>query len=172
MKIATVATAVALLLMGCSDAPPKSIQEINKEITGVSETVTGGTKALVVDMKPSSGYDESSYFFMATDGVNKVLAGISKHFPNQQADRVDFVLAAGLTDKYGNTKDSPVIRLSFDMADVRKINYQGGSFTSWDLLRLANDVSYLHPAGKSIVQGYCRDESNGKYARDFCRTYL
>lgn len=171
MKTAVVALAI-LTLAGCTDAPPKSIQETHRDITKVSESLEGGVKALVVDMKPSAGYSDSSFFFMATEGVNKVLSDISKHFPNHQASRIDFVLTTGLTDNYGHSKDFPVIKLSFDMADVKKVNYKDGYFTSWDMLRLAQPLSFPHPSGKAIVRGYCADESNVKYAREFCRSFL
>lgn len=171
MKIKTALLAAALLA-GCGDDPPKSIQETSRDITKVSEIKDGPATLLVIDMKPSSGHSNSSFLFMATEDIKKVLASIAKHFPNQQASRIDFVLTTALSDKYGNSKDFPVLRLSFEMSEVKKINFQGGTFTSWDLLRLANPASYPHPVGKDIVAGYCSDESNAKYAQEFCRASL
>lgn len=162
---------LAGLLVGCS-GDPKSIQETSRDITRVSDAMDGAVKVLVIDMKPSAGYSNSSFFFMATEDIKKVVAMIAKHFPNQQADRMDFILTTGLSDKYGNSKDLQVIRLSFDMPEVKKINFQNSGFTSGDLLNLAHPASYLHPAGKDIVAAYCGEDSNAKFAPSFCRASL
>lgn len=163
---------VAMLLAGCGDEPPKSIQDTSRDITKVSDVTDGAIKVLVIDMKPSAGHSDSSFLFMATEDINKVVAKITKYFQNQQADRIDFVLTTGLSDKYGNSKDFPVIRLSFDMPEVKKVNFQNTSFTSWDLLNLAHPANYLHPVGKKIVAAYCGEESNAKFAQEFCRASL
>lgn len=160
------------LLFGCGDGPPKNIHDTSRDITQVSEVQDGTATVLVIDMKPSSGYSDASFFFMATEDIKKVLEKITKHFQNQKAERIDFILTTGLSDKYGNSKDLPVIRLSFDMSEVRKINFQNGNFTSWDLLGLAHPASFPHPAGRDIVIGYCHEESNAKYAQAFCRMAL
>lgn len=173
MKVnALLAALMTTLLVGCGDEPPKTIQETSRDITKVSEVMDGATKVLVIDMKPSNGHSDSSLFFMAADDINKVLAKITKHFQNQQADRIDFVLTTGLSDMYGNSKDFPVIKLAFDMPEVKKINYQNKDFTSWDLLNLAHPASYLHPIGKKIVAAYCGEEANARFAQGFCRAAL
>lgn len=173
MKVKTLwAALVAALLAGCGDEPPKTIQDTSRDITKVSDVMDGATKVLVIDMKPSAGHSDSSFFFMATEDMNKVVAKITKHFQNQQADRIDFVFTTGLSDKYGNSKDFPIIRLSFDMPEVKKINFQNGNFTSWDLLNLGHPANYPHPVGKKIVAAYCGEESNAKFAQNFCRASL
>ena len=130
-----------------SDKFHQSVSKLSRDITRVAQVADGEKQVLAIDIKPSSGYSDSSFFFMATEDMNKALSKLVKQLPAKPADRVDFVISTALTDKYGNSQDYQVINLSFDMAELKKINFSGGNFTSWDLLRLANPVKYLHPAG-------------------------
>lgn len=154
------------LLLGCT---PKTIEETSSDITAVSEVANGGTKVLQIEMKPSSGYDQSSFFFMATQEINTVLGKIVEYFPDQQPDQIKFVLSTGLIDKYGTETEHAVIGLVFDMVDIKKINFAGGGVTNWDLLGLVKELVFPHPAGKAIIRAYCQDASNDKYAAGFCR---
>lgn len=172
MKKKLLGLCLAALLAGCGEDVPKNIQETSRDITKVSETVSDNQKLLVIDVTPSSGNSNAIFFFHATENINKVLAKIIQYFPNQTAQRIDFIISTALSDKYGNTKVFPVLRLSFDMDVVRKINFKNSNFSSWDLLLLANPVDYLHPAGRNIVADYCRDESNSKFAGEFCQKSL
>ncbi|MCY1558571.1 hypothetical protein D9M68_955180 [compost metagenome] len=127
---------------------------------------------MVFGLKPDFGYDNSTYFFMATEEANRILPKLLKYFPEQKPSHVVFTLNAKLVDQYGNEKQAPVIQLAFSMDDVRKVNYDGGSFTAWSLLGLTTNVEYLHPAGRTIVRDYCADEDNAEYAARFCQSAI
>ncbi|SED80069.1 hypothetical protein [Pseudomonas anguilliseptica] len=155
-------------LSGCGDAPPKTLEEINRHISSVSTTQLDGVSALVFSLDSKMGYDGASFFFMASDEANRILPKLIKYFPEQNPDVVAFTLNGKLVDKYGNEKDSPVIQLAFKMDEVKKVNYETGQFTNWDLLELMDNIEFLNPAGASIVREYCTDDSNAKHAARFC----
>lgn len=162
----TIAALMAFMLIGCT---PKTIEETSGNITAVSEVVNGSTKTLKIEMTPdSTGYDDSSFFFMAAQEVKEILAKITKHFPNQSQEQVEFVFSTKLVDRYGNGSDQPIIKLTFDMADIKKINFDSVNFTNLDLLGFVKIAKFPHPAGRKIVDTYCHDESNYKHSTVFC----
>ncbi|MDT4820570.1 hypothetical protein FQZ97_537160 [compost metagenome] len=167
-----IVVAAALALAGCGETKPTSLVEISKSITEVSTAKVGSAEALVFALKPDFGYDNQTYFFMATQEANRILPKLLKYFPEQKSSHVVFTLNAKLVDQYGNEKQAPVIQLAFSMDDIRKVNYQSGTFTSWNLLGLTSNVEYLHPAGRTIVRDYCADESNAENAARFCRSAI
>ena len=146
---------------------PTIIKEISSHIISADEVTKDGKKLLKIELKTPSALNESSYFFSTTNEAMEILAKTVKYFPNQQADQIEFILIAELSDNYGNASNQPVIGLTFDTADIKKINF--AHFTSWDLLRFAGLPDYLHPAGRKIVNAYCQDETNKKYAIGFCQ---
>lgn len=161
----------AIALAGCGEEPPKTLNEISKSVVDVSTLKLEGAEALVFGLKPDFGYDNSTYFFMATEEANRILPKLVKYFPEQKPDQVVFTLNSTLVDKFGNESEAPIIQLAFNMTDIQKINYEKGQFTSWDLLGLSN-IELLHPAGASIVRDYCAGENNAEYAAVFCRRFI
>lgn len=161
----------AIVLVGCGEEPPKTLNEISKSIVEVSTLKLEGADALVFGLKPDLGYDNSTYFFMATQEANRILPKLVKYFPDQKPSQVAFTLNAALVDKFGNESKAPIIQLVFSMADIQRINYEKGQFTSWDLLELSN-IEFLHPAGIKVVRDYCAGDNNAEYAAVFCRRFI
>ena len=172
MKKTLLTLSVGMLLAGCGDSPPKTIQETSRDITKVSEVRNDKEKILVIDIKPSSGHDNSSFFFMASMDIAKVASSIMKNFPDASIERFDFIISTGLSDKYGNSKTLPIIGLSVNRAELAKYNFKERELTDVSLLRLAHPAKYLHPSGKKIISDYCKDASNAESAADFCQRSL
>lgn len=167
-KAATTLTlAMVLALAACGDEPPKTIKEIDSHILKVEESKDGGNTSLRVIWE-LPGMSASSDMTSATFGMEKIVKGIVTYFPNQQADEIRFVLNAGLVDHYGNKSRADVVEVPFQMTEIRKINFASDSFTQWDLLNLSGDTRTPHPVGLEFITEYCKEESNAKYARDFC----
>ncbi|WP_409284325.1 hypothetical protein [Pseudomonas protegens] len=163
---------MALALTGCGEGKPSSIAELNRSITGVSSGEAAGQKWLEFDMKPQIAHSGSAFFFSASTDANETLPKLFKFFPEENPDRVLFTLSTDLKDDFGNTKTFKVIQLAFDTADVKKINFQRGQFTSWNLLGHVTNVEFLHPAGKEILRDYCKDSDNATNAALFCKSYV
>lgn len=162
----------AILLVGCSDEVPKSIKDIDRNITKVEDVAVNDEIRLSIDLKPIQGQTSANFFFFAADDILKILSKTMQYFPIQKQDEVRFTISTDLTDKYGTVHAKPVIELVFESSEIKKINFKNSDFSSWDLLNLSKSTLYLHPAGKDIVMAYCNDEKNIQYATRFCRNSI
>lgn len=162
----------SLTFSGCSDDVPKSIKDINRNITKVEDVVVNNEIRLAIDLKPTQGQTSANFFSFAADDILKILSKTMLYFPIQKQDEVRFTISSDLTDRYGNVHAEPIIQLVFESSEIKKINFKNSGFTSWDLLNLAKSSLYLHPAGKDIVIAYCNEESNMRFAGTFCRNSI
>lgn len=99
--------------------------------------------------------------------MKNISEGLIKNFPEKKPDFLFFVVWASLKDKYGNDRDDRVLAIPFDMRELYKVNY--GGITNWEILNLADNVVYYNMAGRGLIQEWCADEDNAKYAKSFCR---
>jgi hypothetical protein len=150
---------------------PTTIKEISSHIISANEVTKDGKKLLKIELN-EKGYSDYSYFFSASEEIKNILAKMTEYFPNQSAEQIDFVLNAELSDQYGNTSSLPVINLPFAMSEIKKINFKNDNFTNWDLLKLAEPVIFIHPAGQKIITAYCQDADTIKYTGMFCPVSL
>lgn len=151
---------------------PEKIKALSDNIISVNEISKNGNKELKIDYKMASGYVDASLLFIVSNEIRDVLQKIRENSPDLPANRIDFDLVAGLQDNYGNAFDRPIIAISWDMADIKKINFDSKNFTGWNLLSLANPVRFLHPVGKKIIYSYCKDPENVEYTGNFCTTSI
>jgi hypothetical protein len=151
---------------------PASINEISGNIISVNEISKDGNKIFKIDYKMDFFSDDADIMFMVSNDIRDDLQKINENFPDLQDSKIEFALVAKLQDQYGNTSDQPVMLLSWDMADIKKINFTGNNFTGWNLLSLANPVEFLHPVGKKIIYAYCQDPKTVEYTGNFCMTSI
>ncbi|MGE8577721.1 MAG: hypothetical protein ACN6QT_21755 [Burkholderia contaminans] len=167
MKKMAISMVTALLLSACGDEPPKTVKDIDSSIVSAAEVKDGGKTVLRIVWKlagMSAGADMSS----AALGIERVIKGIVTYFPNQHADEVRIVLNAGMVDRYGNQSRADLYEIPFEMSEIRKINFDSGSFSHWALLNLSGQPKLLHPTGMELIAAYCKEENNAKYADEFC----
>lgn len=167
MKKTIICMVTGLVLSACGDQPPKTIKDIDSHILSVDEAKDGGKTELRVVWK-LAGMSAEADMSNAAFGIGRILKGMATHFPNQQVDEVRFVLNAGLVDRYGNESRSDVYEIPFAMSEIRKVNFASEGFTHWALLNLSEQPKVLHPTGMAFITAYCKDESNAKYATEFC----
>ncbi len=167
MKKTIIGMVTGLMLSACGDQPPKTIKDIDSHILSVDEAKNGGKTELRIVWKlagMSAGADMSNAAF----GMQRILKGMATYFPNQQADEVRFVLNAGLVDRYGNESRRDIYEIPFAMSEVRKVNFASEGLTHWALLNLSEQPKMRHPTGMELITAYCKDETNAKYAGEFC----
>lgn len=153
-----------------SGRTPDSIEEISRRIKSVKYFGEAPTRVLQVELSvvSSSG---GLWFFRESEEMFKVARDLKAHFPEDQ-EGVFFSLNTRLVDAYGNTSEEPAMRVAFIMEDIRRINFDNPNFTSYNLLELAHEVQYLHPVARDLVDTYCVDRGNERFAPSFCGSLL
>jgi hypothetical protein len=158
---------MVLSLSACSEEPPKSLNDVDNSITNIQETQDQEGKSLKITLK-SLNLSAESDMRLASSSMLKITKAIATSFPTKD-DRIVFLLNSALRDKYGKESRQNIVEIPFSTEDVMKINFQSDNFTEWDLLNLSQKPRLLHPAGSEYFIEYCKDETNIKYATDFCK---
>lgn len=144
--------------------PPKTIQEISKNITAVQNeqgvlriSLAGGSVLRVKDVMQNASMD--SY---------RIAENLVKHFSAQLGEKVIFVAHAQVADKFGKPDVVPAFELQYSVPDLKKVAFD--SLYHRGLLELAAPIKYHAIAGAEIVVEWCKDEGNRSEARRFCAT--
>lgn len=161
--VMTFATVAALVGCGSSDdIPPKTIQEISKEIASVEKnngsmriTLSGGSVLRTKDVLKNASMD--SY---------RIAENLVRFFPSELEHEVIFVVKAEIVDRFGNQSIAPVFELKYRADDLKRVNFR--NLYHSQLLDLADPLKYLSLAGTEIVVEWCKDEDNRDSAKRFC----
>ena len=160
---------LAACLCACG-GDPKEIKDISTYITEVSDSMSAGKKVMVIKIKASSQTTASRLIYSPANEMREIFPKMLKHFPDLDAEYIDFIILGDLVDKYGNSRLAPIIRLSFKMSDIKKINFTQ-DFTPWRLLALVDEGYHLHPrVSHEAITEYCNETDNKRYAAVFCNT--
>lgn len=104
-----------------------------------------------------------------TEGASAVkdaLAALQKFGSSLPYSKAVVRLDEVLVDKYGRESVEPVFSLTYDRADIDKMNFP--NLTSWDMLNFAK-VESLHAASRHLAMDECVPGSDtAKYAGAFC----
>lgn len=149
---------------GGESAPPKTINEISKNITTINNdgstlriSLAGGPVLRAKDVMQNASMD--SY---------RIAENLVKHFSPQLGKTVVFVAHAQVADKFGKQSVAPIFELQYSVADLKNVNF--GNLYHRGLLELSAPVKYITIAGAEIVVEWCKDEGNRDEARRFCAT--
>lgn len=143
------------------EAANAQVKALNSNIIG-TEVADNGRKLRILHFKETV-WSGDTWVFECADDTMHIMKALSQEIPNDY-DKVSLELFAPTTDKYGNSGKSTAMRWTFDMSEVRKINWE--NFTNWDMLGFAE--AEFTPIGRQAVIVYCSKENNLKYSRSFC----
>ncbi|MBC7954061.1 MAG: hypothetical protein H7Z12_19865 [Rhodospirillaceae bacterium] len=162
------ALAALPLLAGC-DEKIERVEDLSRRIVKVEKTnVLGKGERLEITYFEKDILSEKAFVSgLAFDAI-KINKGIVANWPDKYFE-VLYFFKAPTTDKFGQSGDALALKVKWDVADLKKVNWD--NFTAWGMLSIASDVQFK-PLGRQAVTAYCSDEDNLRYAIDFCRRLI
>lgn len=125
--------------------------------------VNDSLPALRITNNQTAVWDEKQWLANSSLAASAILQEVSKRYPNNYS-RVDLEFTMPVVDKYGNASQERGMVLTFDMADVRQVNWD--NTTGWMILNLSEPG--FGALGRTAYIAYCSEEKNAKWADVFC----
>jgi hypothetical protein len=122
-----------------------------------------------IRLTSQDAYDGSNYIYSAADDMSKILEKIIKQYGGDKYDTVHFVVKGKAVDQYGKSSDAEVFRVTYDMSEVRKVDFSN-VYPIYLLNRFTVGNLDIGPIGKPALLAFCSDYH--KEAPDFCRKVL
>lgn len=148
---------------------PEKVEDLSPRIVKV-ETVNvreKGDRLQITHFQKDVWSEKSFVSNVAFDAI-EINKGVIENWPDKYYE-VFYFFRVPTTDQFGKSDDALAFKVRWDVADLKKINWD--NFTAWNMLNLARDVQF-NPLGRRAVAEYCQDQKNLKYALDFCRRLL
>ena len=168
------ALCIALLCTACGDeqldftgkTPDQvsaAIKGINKKITDANlhPTTQGPSIACLTWLADSTG----SPILMEQSDIRKALQALATAKGNDGIGWVLVFLNETGVDKLGNKSPVLAVKLAWDMATLKKVNWE--NIEDWQLTELAG-LEGLGPFGKNAIAAYCK-EGRDTYGIEFCK---
>lgn len=168
------ALCIALLCTACGDeqldftgkTPDQvsaAIKGINKKITdaNLQPTTQGPSIACLTWLADSTG----SPILMEQSDIRKALQALATAKGNDGIGWVLVFLNETGVDKLGNKSPVLTVKLAWDMATLKKVNWE--NIEDWQLTELAG-LEGLGPFGKNAIAAYCK-EGRDTYGIEFCK---
>ncbi len=141
----------------------KKVRKLSHGITEVSEPTSG---RLSVTQGVESVWSEKAWANSATLWTPEFLEKLTEAYPGHYKEVViRFVVP--VKDKYGNSSTGEAMTLTYDMAEIAKVNWKG--VMPFDIMNFAE--VYFRPIGRQGVLEWCAD-GNAEYAQGFCERSL
>ena len=141
-----------------------ALMESNTYVDAAKELpVNDALPALLITNNQTTVWDEKQWLANSSMAASAILKEVSKKYPNTYS-RVDLEFTMPTVDKYGNASQQRGMVLTFDMADVRQVNWD--NTTGWMILNLSKPG--FGALGRSAYIAYCAEEKNARWADAFC----
>ena len=161
LHLAIGAATLAVFLTACG---PSSVQDLSGAIVKTEVTDTGTGKRLEITHALKTVLSERVWLFQVSADLKDIAQGVVENWPNDYAE-VFFFVQAPVQDQYGRSDSAQVMKISWAVADLKKVNWSG--MTNWQLLGLAKEVQFK-PLGRRLATAFCEDPNNAQYAGRFC----
>lgn len=166
------ALSLGAVLLGCSRPPPEPvvvvaptrIEQLNNSISRVTLTDEQTTSVHLVH----PDFDASITLFSLASDALEITGGMRTHKLVPATEFVRFIVFVPSSDNYGNKNYMPVVGLLIRTSEIKKINFESGAFTEFDLLDLSDSVWHREDFRYSMdaVQGFCSRKR--QFAPAFC----
>ncbi|ENU88517.1 hypothetical protein F972_02081 [Acinetobacter sp. CIP 102529] len=154
--------------------PEENVQE--KEF----ETIRGYNKAILAVRNHSNNvleidlpatevaFTDLDYIDHTSRTTRDILIKILKNPPTQQFSAIRFVVFADLTDQYNNKKNEPIFQLTYDYAEIKKINIDADYVDHRLFLNFAT-FGLRSPVAHEMFEGWCGKGDNAERSGRFCQ---
>jgi hypothetical protein len=136
------------------------IKAIEPDVSDV--TVLAGAH-LVIGLAQTAVWSESNLVGTYSREALRIMQAVTTDSPND-FKKVSLELTAPVTDKFGHSSTGVLMRWSYDMGEMRKVNWD--DFNDWQLLNLTK--AEFTPLGRQAATAYCVEPDHQKYCGDFC----
>lgn len=166
------ASALLLCLSTASNAEIKH-SEKTKAIAGLSENIVGvytndTDDAMELVLAYKTIWNSESVLFGAAGDMLEIMKKMVSQRLVPERERIRFTVAIPLRDKYGNTKITKAISVTYLADELLKVKYESRNMLPPTLLDLYEKVWRLDPVSTILINDYCRSNlSNNSFT--FCR---
>ena len=123
-----------------------------------------------VKLETKSGLTDYALAWRGIGDSAKIAEALSTDLKSESRPKLQVEFVAELVDKYNKISVEPILTMTWQRSELEKMTWQP-SPTPWDVLRLVDDVRYFNRGGEMSMVAYCTEESQQKYAADFCRKF-
>ncbi|WFS63445.1 hypothetical protein LF599_04585 [Pseudodesulfovibrio thermohalotolerans] len=166
------------LLLGCGGSDfPDDISDLNKDqlataIIGIDKEITAvdiislGNNRVRIEIATleEALWDDASAITYPLILMEKICKSLFQAKGNHGIKSIWFKVSVHTVDAYGNESSQKIYTLSFDQADLQRINWANS-----DLYMLSNFATILEisPIGEQSFIAYCQED--GKRSPTLCR---
>ncbi len=143
----------------------ETIKGYNKNIIAVR---THGENVLEIDLPATEAFSDAGYLDYTSRTTRDILIKILKNPPKQQFSTIRFVVFANLTDQYNNKKNEPIFQLTYDYAEIKKINIDADYVDHRLFLNFAM-FGLRSPVAHEMFEGWCGKGDNAERSGSFCQ---
>ena len=143
----------------------ETIKGYNKNIIAVR---THGENVLEIDLPATEAFSDAGYLDYTSRTTRDILIKILKNPPKQQFSTIRFVVFANLTDQYNNKKNEPIFQLTYDYAEIKKINIDGDYVDHRLFLNFAM-FGLRSPVAHEMFEQWCAKGDNAERSGSFCQ---
>ncbi|RSO57713.1 hypothetical protein EA756_09540 [Acinetobacter lactucae] len=144
----------------------KTIKGYNKAILAVRNH---GNNVLEIDLPATEvAFTNLDYIDHTSRTTRDILVKILKNPPTQQFSAIRFVIFADLTDQYNNKKNEPIFQLTYDYAEIKKINIDADYVDHRLFLNFAM-FGLRSPVAHEMFEGWCGKGDNAERSGGFCQ---
>lgn len=170
-------TAVETKAEKVTDVEPKAEENIQEKefetIKGYNKAILAvrnhGNNVLEIDLPATEvAFTDLDYIDHTSRTTRDILIKILKNPPTQQFSAIRFVVFADLTDQYNNKKNEPIFQLTYDYAEIKKINIDADYVDHRLFLNFAT-FGLRSPVAHEMFEGWCGKGDNAERSGRFCQ---
>lgn len=144
----------------------ETIKGYNKAILAVRNH---GNNVLEIDLPATEvAFTDLDYLDHTSRMTRDILIKILKNPPTQQFSSIRFVIFADLTDQYNNKKNEPIFQLTYDYAEIKKINIDADYVDHRLFLNFAM-FGLRSPVAHEMFETWCAKDDNAEKSGSFCQ---
>ena len=149
--------------------PENSIETIKKYDKKIIALRTHGENVLEVDLPATEvAFSDAGYIDHTSRTTIDILIKILKNKPKEKFKIIRFVIFADLKDQYNNVQNEPIFQLSYDYAEIQKINLNNGYLDHRLFLNFAK-FGLRSPVAHSMFDDWCAKGDNAERSGRFCK---
>lgn len=144
----------------------ETIKGYNKAILAVRNH---GNNVLEIDLPATEvAFTDLDYIDHTSRTTRDILIQILKNPPTQQFSAIRFVIFADLRDQYNNKKNEPIFQLTYDYAEIQKINIDADYVDHRLFLNFAM-FGLRSPVAHEMFETWCAKDDNAERSGSFCQ---
>ena len=142
-----------------------TIKSYDKNIIAVR---THGENVLEIDLPATEvAFSDAGYIDHTSRTVRDILVKILKNPPQQKFANIRFVIFADLTDQYNNKKNEPIFQLTYDYAEIQKVNIKD-DYVDHRLFMNFAKFGLRSPVAHDMYEKWCAKDDNAVRSGQFC----